>query len=110
MTRQDFLDLIAKFQESIPCSEESGLRTPEHNRNVGGSADSAHIHGLAIDLVLDSIVKPEGAIAKAKQLGFCGIEWDERNYHLHLDMHPSNRHWWVRIDQLGVSHNLSVIL
>ena len=105
--RRNFIDLVDRFQEVIACSEERGKRTLEHNTNVGGAADSAHVYGLAIDLILDSAVSVETALFRAKQLGFSGIEWDVRNRHLHLDLHPSHRHWWVRIDSSGVVTNLS---
>lgn len=110
MTKVDFRAIVDKFLAAIPASEESGSRTIEHNRNVGGSADSAHVHGLAVDLILDTTVGLEAAMYMAKRLGFNGIEWDERNRHLHLDMHPNGRHWWVRIDRQGVSHTLSMAL
>lgn len=102
--------MLAKFYEALPCSEESGIRTPEHNRDEGGAPDSAHVHGVAQDLVLDRETSPDVAILYAKRLGFLGIEWDERNRHLHLDMHPSRRHWWVRITADGVQVPLSLTI
>lgn len=106
--RTEFLELLALFYLRIPCSETSGVRTPAHNRDIGGATDSAHVHGVAQDVILDAEVNPDAAIYHAKRLGFYGIEWDERNRHLHLDKHPSQRHWWVKIGLDGVSIPLSL--
>jgi uncharacterized protein YcbK (DUF882 family) len=110
MTRSEFRDMIQEFEAHVSCSESSGYRTAEHNKRVGGSANSAHLHGLAIDLILDSGSGYETAITTAKRLGFLGIEWDARNKHLHLDMHPTGRLWWVWVDLEGKEHSLSTNL
>ena len=45
----------ARQNSGVPFILTCGVRTPEHNAEVGGVADSAHISGNAIDLaVFDS--------------------------------------------------------
>lgn len=101
--RQAFLGKLAQFYLLVPCSEESGIRTPLHNAAVHGATDSAHVQGVAQDVILDPHVEPGTAIYHAIHLGFLGIEWDERNQHLHLDMHLSGRRYWVTINHQGIS-------
>lgn len=45
------LDLMRE-DLGLPLIVNSGLRCPEHNRNVGGSSDSRHLYGLAADISL----------------------------------------------------------
>ena len=42
-------------KKNLPAYEvvkTSGYRTPEHNTELGGASNSAHLHGLAFDIVL----------------------------------------------------------
>ncbi|TQE96895.1 MAG: peptidase M15 [Spiribacter salinus] len=48
--------LVEKLDEArkyagVPFVIESGLRTIEHNREVGGVDDSAHVTGKAVDIL-----------------------------------------------------------
>ena len=52
-----FLDLIfdswaKKYLPAYEVVKTSGYRTKEKNAEVGGAANSAHVHGLAYDFVL----------------------------------------------------------
>lgn len=46
--------VIARERAGIPMIPTSGKRTPEHNAEVGGVADSAHVKGQALDIKLDN--------------------------------------------------------
>jgi len=105
--REQFQSLVTEFESIVPCSEVSGLRTLARNKQVGGSPNSAHLDGLAIDLILDDKSKVSHALSVAVRLRFFGIEWDARNEHLHLDMHPTGRIWRVWKDLEGHEHPLS---
>lgn len=48
-TLVDMLD-VARGHAGIAFAITSGFRTPEHNKAVGGVADSAHLKGLAVDI------------------------------------------------------------
>lgn len=47
-----FLDLLQKIrtEANVPFVINSGYRTREHNRNIGGKSDSAHLRGYAADI------------------------------------------------------------
>ena len=41
---------IARALAGVPFVITSDYRTPEHNEQVGGAPDSAHLRGLAVDI------------------------------------------------------------
>ena len=51
-----FLQLLdkARTHAQIPFRISSGYRTKEHNKKVGGVPNSAHLKGLAADIVCNS--------------------------------------------------------
>lgn len=52
LMKQQFLDRLDKAREisGIPYHINSGFRTKEHNRAVGGSPTSSHLGGYAADI------------------------------------------------------------
>ncbi len=71
---EPFLDFIQKIRTiaNIPMPINSGVRCREHNLKVGGSQDSAHINGWAIDVKVISDVNRYillNAAMKAEALG-----------------------------------------
>ena len=50
-----FLQLLdkARTHAQIPFKISSGYRTKEHNKKVGGVNGSAHVKGLAADIICD---------------------------------------------------------
>lgn len=53
MTASKFLELILLTCMKHKCSVSSWIRTEKHNEKVGGSSNSQHLLGLAVDLVPD---------------------------------------------------------
>ena len=90
----NFARKVNAFLAVIPASISSWYRTQERNKIVGGSSNSAHTKGVAVDLILDTAINLESALYHAEQLGFSGIEYDYRNHHLHLDDHPDRQGVW----------------
>lgn len=64
---QALRDLIGK-----PIIINSGYRTKEYNKRVGGSPNSQHLKGKAADIKVKGI-KPADLAKKAEKVGFDGI-------------------------------------
>lgn len=58
-----------------PFVINSGYRTPEHNRKIGGAPRSAHVEGLAVDISIRkwSHEEKKDLVLYARQLGFNGV-------------------------------------
>lgn len=52
----DFVRLLDTIREKYgrPIKINSGWRSVERNEKVGGKPDSAHLHGLAVDIACDN--------------------------------------------------------
>jgi hypothetical protein len=48
-----FAELVVAYSRVFSASQTSGVRTIEHNAKVGGVTRSAHLYGLASDMVYD---------------------------------------------------------
>ncbi len=77
-----------------PLTVLSGYRTPEHNRKIGGSPDSQHVQGRALDVahptllprqVVD-LVKQAKAAGALPLLGGLGLY--EKAGFVHIDTRP----------------------
>jgi len=53
MTPEQFAGLVYDYGLAFSASATSWFRTPDHNKLVGGIARSAHLAGLAVDVVYD---------------------------------------------------------
>lgn len=69
----------------IPFIITSGLRTPEHNTEVGGVADSAHLKGLAVDLATNSYHTTYRIVLGLLLAGFKRIEITKDHIHADID-------------------------
>lgn len=58
--------LQKNYLPTFEIVETSKYRSPQHNRDVGGAPDSAHIYGLALDFALKN--KTTGNILSDEQL------------------------------------------
>jgi hypothetical protein len=54
MTHADFADAVLTYASLTNASATSWFRTPKHNGGVGGVTHSAHLAGLAVDVVYDA--------------------------------------------------------
>lgn len=52
LTDWKFKDFTDKYLPGYEVRVTSTLRTAEHNAEVGGADNSAHVHGLAVDFIL----------------------------------------------------------
>lgn len=92
-------EMIAKLQllrERVgkPIIINSGYRTPEHNKRVGGSPTSYHMQGMAVDISIPSGWTVDRIAKLAKDIGFRGIG-KYKNF-VHLDVRPSVTEWDYR--------------
>lgn len=71
----NLLEVLDKIREAIgrPLYVSSGYRCTAHNEDVGGVADSQHLHGRAADVHADGEITPLQIAALAEQAGADGI-------------------------------------
>lgn len=73
-----------------PVVVNSGYRTPQHNRNIGGVSNSLHVSGMAADIVIPGISNREvQEYAKKIKVGGLGIY----NTFTHIDVYGDHRTW-----------------
>jgi hypothetical protein len=94
----------------------SSYRTPEENASVGGSANSQHLQGRALDLVFGG-VDSASVIAAAERLGVPGLALQYPSGAIHIDARTGARARWgevVKSTGSGVvkefSHTLAEVL
>lgn len=86
-------NLILKLEElryrlgGKPIIINSGYRTPEHNRKVGGAANSQHLYGRAADIVVKG-VSPSRVYQEADKL-FNGV--GKYPTFTHVDTRPGKK-------------------
>jgi len=69
----------------IPFIITSGLRTPEHNAEIGGVSNSAHLEGLAVDLATSSYHTTYRIVLGLLLTGFKRIEITKDHIHADID-------------------------
>lgn len=75
----------ARGLAKVPFSITSGYRSPEQNREAGGVWDSAHTHGLAVDLgCFDSRARLR-MVSGLVMAGFVRIGLYTRHLHCDID-------------------------
>ncbi len=84
------LDLVTLLEEArelarIPFNINSGCRCDRHNRRVGGSQNSSHLRGMAVDIRATSS-KARFAIMQALfMVGFSRIGIHKKFIHVDID-------------------------
>ncbi len=90
---EDALDRLQELRVMLgkPMIVNSGYRSPEHNRRVGGATASKHLEGTAFDISMANH-DPAAFIATARAAGFTGIGTYPRSNFIHIDTGPA-RTW-----------------
>lgn len=79
----------ARAHAGIPFRVTSGYRTPEHNEEVGGVPNSAHVRGYAADISLEGLSPAEVLVVVTSlyRAGFRRIGWSVDSF-VHVDNDP----------------------
>ena len=77
-----------------------GVRSPEHNRAVGGAPGSKHLDSTAFDIAMASR-DPSAFEAAARAAGFLGFGSYPRSGFMHIDLGPA-RQWGERFPPRAV--------
>lgn len=93
--RTNLRSLAAKLEElrshlNQPIVINSGYRSPEWNKKVGGAPRSFHMQGLAADIMVKNI-SPKRVASAAEFVSFGGIKAYERGNFTHADLGPYRR-------------------
>lgn len=75
-----------------PLIINSGYRSPEHNRAVGGAKGSKHMEGSAFDVSMSNH-DPATFIEAAQAVGFRAIGTYPRQNFVHVDARPNAARW-----------------
>ncbi len=70
----EFIDMLEELRNEVgfPLIVSSGYRTPEYNKKIGGSPQSYHTKGMAVDLAV-AYREAYDVIEAAMKVGFGGI-------------------------------------
>lgn len=92
-----FLEMLycARLKAKVPFIINSGYRCEAHNKAVGGSVNSSHMKGLAVDIKAVSDAVRWKIIIALIMAGFTriGIRYDF--IHVDLDMDKNPERLWV---------------
>ncbi|MEI4235243.1 YcbK family protein [Roseovarius sp. D22-M7] len=87
------LDKLQALRDRLgkPLIVNSGYRSPEHNRAVGGAKRSKHMEGTAFDISMANH-DPKTFEQAAREVGFLGFGTYPRSNFMHVDLGPA-RQW-----------------
>ena len=88
----ELVEKLQRLRDAIgrPMIINSGYRCPERNRQVGGSPNSQHMLGTAVDIRVNGMT-PRQVAAEAEKIGFGGI--GIYSTFTHLDTRAGRARW-----------------
>jgi len=92
LVNEDSMDRLQALRTEIglPFHVNSGYRSPEYNKKVGGAPNSFHMQGMAFDISLSNLNR--GIMTeKAEDYGFNGI--GQYNSFIHIDTRDYKARW-----------------
>lgn len=95
--KHELVQMLDKAREiaGIPFKINSGFRTKEQNKNVGGVEDSAHLSGLAVDIHCPSDGARWKIINSLQKVGFTRIGIAETFVHCDIDKTKAQEVIWL---------------
>jgi zinc D-Ala-D-Ala carboxypeptidase len=87
------LEALRKKLGDKPITVNSGFRSIQHNKDIGGASDSMHLYGTAADLDVPGVAN-KTVYQHAETCGFSGLETYNTD-HQHVDSRADlGRAWW----------------
>ena len=92
----EFLEMLdnARHMAGIPFIINSGYRTKEHNRSVGGKKNSAHLDGFAADISATTSRERMWIVGALLEAGFNRIGIGRTFIHVDNDPHKPEEVMW----------------
>ena len=99
----NILTLMQKIRNLLDCQVvvNSGYRSPEYNNLIGGSKDSMHTKGMAVDFTLNSLGRKTYNILKVASICHLLLHRGNKPYGgLEIDIHSAKEGGWgyIHID------------
>lgn len=93
---EDLLDRLQKLRTALgrPIIINSAYRCSVRNTQVGGSPNSQHMLGTAVDIRVTGMT-PQAVAAEAEKIGFKGIGIYPSKGFVHLDTRTGPRSRWT---------------
>lgn len=93
----DFVLLLneARKMANIPFIINSGYRSKSHNKKVGGTKDSSHLKGLAVDILCTNSRDRYLIINSLVKCGFHRIGIRKDFIHVDMDEQKGNQVIWL---------------
>lgn len=94
----EFKDLVSKLQKirdlcKFPLKINSGFRCKKHNKKVGGSVNSSHLVGLAVDVEIKSDYSRLVFLESAINVGIKRIGVAKSYIHIDVDKTKDDACW-----------------
>ena len=86
---------LARELSGVPYVINSGYRTPQHNREVGGTPDSSHLTGWAADIRAHSSNRRLLVVKGLIEAGFNRIGVGQNFVHADFDPSKSGNVMWL---------------
>lgn len=103
--KDELVEKLDKAREiaGVPFVIISGLRSPEHNKKVGGKSNSSHLRGFAVDIKTETPVKYWKIVDACIKVGFNRIGMNKTTIHVDCDPTLSGNVIWTYYTQVKTS-------
>ena len=85
----------ARTMAGYPFTINSGYRTKEHNKKVGGTPNSSHLKGLACDIAISNSSERSTILLALLATGFTRVGIGSNFIHVDLDLSKPQHVIWT---------------